>query len=107
MTQEGWECRDCDLFGSVIERLLEWRSAGGSLTAEVSCVEYFVAAARHEVLAWCEVRDLGGKYRIEIGSFGDVVAAQAACERDAQLREEDARPVDIRRSVLLRRTSVG
>jgi hypothetical protein len=90
--------------------LLEWRGAGGSLTAEVSCGVYFVAAGRHEVLAWCEVRDWGGKYRVEVGTFGDVAAAQAACERDAQARcrrEEEVRPVDIRRSVLLRRRWVG
>jgi hypothetical protein len=30
--------------------------------------------------------DLGGRCRVEIGSFGSVGAAQAACERDAERR---------------------
>lgn len=28
-----------------------------------------------------EPRDLGGRYRVEVGNFGSVVEAQSACER--------------------------
>jgi hypothetical protein len=67
-------------------RLLSWSVAGPLLTAEVSRARYFIRAERHEVLAHAEVRDLGGRYRIDIGSFPSVCAARAACERDAERR---------------------
>jgi hypothetical protein len=51
-------------------RLLEWRAGSGPLVmAEISAARYFVRGDRHEVLAWCEVRGPGGRYRVEIGSL--------------------------------------
>src|SRR5262245_27931517 len=79
--------------------LLAWREAPLWLEAEVAACRYFIAPSRHEVLAWGEVRDWGGRYRVELGSFADVAEAQRACEADAQRRlrrEEAAGPVDIR-----------
>jgi hypothetical protein len=68
-------------------QLLEWRLAGSTLTAEVSRARYFVRAGPNEVLAHAEVRDHpGGQYRLELGSFGSVSAAQVACEEDAVRR---------------------
>ena len=66
--------------------LLSWRQAGGSLTAEVSRARYFVRAEAHEITAHAEVRDLGGRYRIEIGTYPTVALARAACEKDAAAR---------------------
>jgi hypothetical protein len=82
-------------------RLLEWRACGPQLLeAEISVARYFVRGDRHEVIAWAEVRDPCGRYRIDIGSFSSVGAAQAACERDAVARcrrEGEERPaVDVR-----------
>jgi hypothetical protein len=80
--------------------LLSWRWAGSLLTAEISAARYFVRSERHEVVAWCEVREPGGRYRIEVGTFGSVGDARAACEADAQLRcrrdQEERAPVDVR-----------
>jgi hypothetical protein len=68
-------------------RLLEWRLAGSTLTAEVSRARYFVRSERHDVTAHAEVRDHpGGRYRLELGSFESVSAAQVACEADAERR---------------------
>jgi hypothetical protein len=80
--------------------LLSWRWAGSLLTAEISAAKYFIRCDRHEALAWGELRDLGGRYRVEVGSFPSVGLARAACERDAQRRcrrevEERGR-VDVR-----------
>ena len=83
-------------------RLLAWRAGPGRLLeAEVSRARYFVRAEPHEVLVWAEVRDLDGRRRVDLGSFGAVAAAQAAAEKDAQLRcrtsELEERPaVDVR-----------
>ncbi len=69
------------------QQLLAWRAAGPALlTAEVSRALYFVASGPHEVLAHAEVREWGGRRRVEIGSFASVGEAQAACERDAERR---------------------
>jgi hypothetical protein len=58
-----------------------------------------IQSERHEVLTWAEVRDLGGRRRVEIGSVPSVAAARAACEADAQRRlrrQPDDTPVDVR-----------
>jgi hypothetical protein len=49
-------------------------------------VRYFVRGDPGEVVAWGEVRDPGGRYRVEVGSFATAALARAACERDAQRR---------------------
>jgi hypothetical protein len=68
-------------------RLLEWRLSGSTLTAEVSRARYFVRSERQDVTAHAEVRDHpGGRYRLELGSFESVSAAQVACEADAARR---------------------
>jgi hypothetical protein len=90
--------------------LLAWREAPLWLEAEVAACRYFIAPGRHEVLAWGEVRDWGGRYRVELGSFADVAEAQQACEQDAQRRlrrEEDAGPVDVRIATRQRSASGG
>jgi hypothetical protein len=74
-------------------RLLEWRKVGAQLTAEVSAARYFIFPGRFETVAWCELRERGsGRHRVEVGSFGSLREAQAACEADAlrrlQQREE-------------------
>ena len=66
--------------------LLMWKWRGLQLQAEVSRCRYFVRAHGREVLAWCEVRDVSGGRRCEIGSFASVALARAVCERDAQRR---------------------
>jgi hypothetical protein len=66
------------------------------LQAEVSRCRYFILEG---IVAWGEVRDLGGRYRVDLGSWDTVADAQRACERDALARlrgEEDAGPVDVR-----------
>jgi hypothetical protein len=63
--------------------MLTWTWRGVLLTAEVSRAKYFVRADRHETTAWAELRDVGGRRRIDIGSFASVGAARAACEADA------------------------
>ena len=84
-------------------RLLAWRAGPGRLLeAEVSRARYFVRAEPHEVLVWAEVRDLDGRRRVDLGSFGAVAPAQAACELDAERRcrqpgrAEERAPVDVR-----------
>jgi hypothetical protein len=74
------------------QRLLEWRWEGLRQTAETSRARYVIRGERHEVLAWCEVRDVGGRRRVEIGSFPSVALARAACETDAaaRCRRDDA-----------------
>ena len=66
--------------------LLSWRWEGSVWRAEVSRARYFVRADRHEVVSWAEVRELGGRHRVGIGSFPTVALARAACERDAERR---------------------
>src|SRR5215510_13699819 len=61
--------------------LLAWREAPLWLEAEVAACRYFIAPGRHEVLAWGEVRDWGGRYRVELGSFADVSAGLAGAPR--------------------------
>jgi hypothetical protein len=82
------------------QRLLEWRWSGSLLSAEISCARYFIRCDWHEALAWGEVRDPGGRYRVEVGSFPSVGLARGACERDAERRlrrDRDERgPVDVR-----------
>jgi hypothetical protein len=75
MGDRGWACV-----------LLSWGWSGSVLTAEISAARYFVRGDRHEVLAWAELRDLGGRRRIEVGTFGAVAPACAACELDAERR---------------------
>ena len=80
--------------------LLTWELRRLQLVAEISRGTYRVQAFGPEVLAWAEIRDTCGHRRCEIGSFRDVAAAKAACERDAQLRvragERERGPVDVR-----------
>jgi hypothetical protein len=66
--------------------ILRWREFGLLRQAEVGCGVYFVAPGRHEVTAWAEIHDWGGKFRVEVGSFATEETAKAACERDAQRR---------------------
>jgi hypothetical protein len=66
--------------------LLVWEWRGLQLVAEISRCRYFCRVRGREVLAWCELRDISGGRRCEIGSFRDVAAAKAACEADAQRR---------------------
>ena len=65
-------------------RLLSWGWRGVLLEAEISRVKYYIRGERREVLAHAEVREPGGRYRVEIGSYPTVSAARVACERDAQ-----------------------
>ena len=81
------------------QRLLEWQRLGPRLEAEISGAKYFVFESLYEVIAWAEVRDWGGRYRQDVGVFGNLPEAQQACELDAQRRlrrEEDRGPVDVR-----------
>jgi hypothetical protein len=67
------------------QRLLSWSWAGARVeSAEVSRAKYFVRAEPHEITAHAEVRDPGGRYRVDLGSFATVALARAACEADAQ-----------------------
>ena len=69
------------------QRLLEWRWVGARVEcAEVSRAKYFVRAEPHEITAHAEVRDPGGRYRVELGSHRTVALARAACEKDAAAR---------------------
>jgi hypothetical protein len=43
----------------------------------------------YEALAWCEVKEPGGRRRVELGSHGSVRLACKACEQDAQRRAQD------------------
>ena len=88
----------CGRFG-VAERgwagrlLVDWRWQGARLqVSEISAGRYLIWVDPHEVTAWCEVREPGGRRRCEVGSFPSVAAAKAGCERDAQsrCRREDA-----------------
>jgi hypothetical protein len=84
--------------GGFARELLAWEWRPPLLTAEVSRARYFQRAEQCEVLAWCELRELGAARRCDIGSFGDVAAAKAACEADALQRlrrEEESRPVAV------------
>jgi hypothetical protein len=76
----------------------EWRPP--LLIAEVSAARYVIRGERHEVLAWCEPRDVSGRRRCEIGSYATLSAAKAACERDAAARcrrdREERGLVDVR-----------
>jgi hypothetical protein len=73
------------------QTLLGWSWRGNQLEAEISRGRYFVRGHGREVLAHAELRDVGGRRRIEIGSYPSVALARAACERDAQhrLRRQD------------------
>ena len=66
--------------------LLSWGWRGALLVSEISTARYFVRCDRCETTAWAELRDPGGRRRIEIGSFGSVALARAACELDAARR---------------------
>ena len=66
--------------------LLSWGWRGALLVSEISTARYFVRCDRCETTAWAELRDPGGRRRVEIGSFGSVALARAACERDAARR---------------------
>jgi hypothetical protein len=64
--------------------LLSWSWHGNRLEAAISRARYVLRIEAHEVLAWCELREIGaGRRRIEVGSYADVAAAKAACERHA------------------------
>ena len=80
--------------------VLSWEWRGVQLVAEISRCRYFVRGERCEAIAWCELRDVSGGRRVEIGSFRDVAAAKAACERDAAARcrrDDDERlAIDVR-----------
>jgi hypothetical protein len=80
-------------------RLLSWEWRGNQLEAGISRAWYFIRAHGREVLAWCELRELGGRRRVEVGSYPSVQAAREACERHAAglLAERGERvPVDVR-----------
>ena len=90
--------------------LLSWRRVGASLTAEISRARYFIRTGPHEVVAHAEVRDPGGRYRIELGCHRTVAAARAACEKDAaaRCRREPVAGGDMRLSAgRVRRAKVG
>jgi hypothetical protein len=80
--------------------LLTWQPRErGEQAAECSRATYFVQPWGLEVLATIELHDKGGTYRLQIGSYGSVRDAKAACERDAQRRlrrEAEPERVDIR-----------
>lgn len=84
------------------QTLLQWRWEGATLlTAEIAVARYFVRGDPHEILAWCELRELGSWRRCEVGSFPAAAAAKAACERHAAglcVREPEMRNRDNRRS---------
>ena len=88
--------------GGHAQQLLEWRWAGLQLEAQIARCTYFCRARGRELLAWCELRDPGGRWRVEIGSFRDVSTAKAACELHAAAlcrRDQGANgtlPVDVR-----------
>jgi hypothetical protein len=51
-----------------LRNLLTWAWRGVQLEAAISRARYVIQSERHEVLTWAEVRDLGGRRRVEIGS---------------------------------------
>jgi hypothetical protein len=53
-------------------RLLVWCWRGVHLEAEIARVRYFIRGCRHEVVAWCEVRDVCGRVRVDVGTFRSV-----------------------------------
>jgi hypothetical protein len=59
------------------QQLLGWEWRGLQLQAEISAARYFVRGDRHEIITWCEVRDVGGGRRCDIGSFPSVTLARA------------------------------
>jgi hypothetical protein len=84
--------------GGFARELLAWEWRPPLLIAEMSRARYFLRAERCEVLAHVELRELGAARRCEIGSFGDLAAAKAACEADALQRlrrDEESRPVAV------------
>jgi hypothetical protein len=91
--------------------LLKWTWRGVHLEAEVSRARYFIRGDRHEAVAWAEVREPGGRYRVEVGSFRSVGDARAVCERDAERRcrraAEERGGVDVRISRSARRGRGG
>jgi hypothetical protein len=92
--------------------LLSWRRVGSSLTAEISRARYFVRTEAHEITAHAEVRDPGGRYRVDLGSHATVALARSACEQDAaarcRLEPVVGGPVDMRISAgRERRAKVG
>jgi hypothetical protein len=77
------------------QQLLSWEWRGVQLEAAIARCRYFVRGHGREVLAWCELRDVSGGRRIEVGSFRDVAAAKAVCEHHAAAlcrRDADDRP---------------
>jgi hypothetical protein len=68
------------------QQLLSWEWRGNELRAEISRAKYFVRGERREVLAWCELRDVSGGRRCDVGSFPSVAAAKAACDLHAAAR---------------------
>ena len=97
--------------GGHAQQLLEWRWAGLQLEAQIARCTYFCRAHGREVLAWCELRDISGGRRCDIGSFPSVALARAACEADAERRvragERVAGPVDVRIALGRRRSTRG
>ena len=67
--------------GGWAANLLDWAWSGAVLTAEASRARYVLRAERHEVIAWGELRDVGGRRRIDIGSFhsGCPCCVRAGC----------------------------
>jgi hypothetical protein len=94
-------------------RLPAWRPSPTGFwvrEVEIGAARYFVLAGPFEVVAWAEPRDLGGRYRVEFGSFSTEAAACAACEQDARARLQRAggdEPVDIRIAQPRRRRGRG
>jgi hypothetical protein len=68
------------------QRLLLWRDGPLGLEAEVSATKYFLGVGPYEVAAWAEVRDWGGRRRVEVGRFSSLPEAKAACEQHAAAR---------------------
>src|SRR5262245_35696411 len=64
-------------------RLLDWPAVQATIRADVSVARYFINAGRYETLAWCEPRDLGRSYRVEIGSFSTVRSGGVRGRRSA------------------------
>ena len=93
-------CGRCGVGERWASALLSWGWRGALLVSEISVARYFVRCDRCETTAWAELRDPGGRRRVEIGSFSSVALAKAAAERDAQLRcrreREERGPVDVR-----------
>lgn len=81
---------------------LSWEWHGVCLEASIARCRYYVLPRGRELIVWGELREPGGRKRIDIGSFPDVGQAKAACERHAAgllAERADAagdRPVDVR-----------